>query len=68
MELRQQDCEAIFDEAMYIATASEGAVSLESALNFPIFLRKKYLKQYRKMIEERKQSLEAKSGKVAKRK
>ena len=41
MEIRQQMYENIVDETLFIARASEGAVSAEWVMNQPIFVRKK---------------------------
>lgn len=56
-EVRQQLYENIIDEAMFVARASEGAVSLEWIMNQPIFIRKKYLETFTKELKEREQKL-----------
>ena len=57
-ELRQELYERTFGEAMYIARASEGAISVESILQQPIFLRKKYVEDFKKELQDRQQKLE----------
>jgi bifunctional DNase/RNase len=42
---------------MFISRASEGAVSLEWVMNQPISIRKKYLEEFRKEMEERQERL-----------
>lgn len=56
-EVRQQLYENIIDEAMFVARASEGAVSLEWIMDQPIFIRKKYLETFTKELKEREQKL-----------
>ena len=56
-EVRQQLYENIIDEAMFVARASEGAVSLEWIMNQPIFIRKRYLETFTKELKEREQKL-----------
>ena len=51
MEVRKSKYEEIIDEVVYIARASEGALSAEWIMSQPIFTRKKYLDFF---IEERK--------------
>nr|DAQ11253.1 MAG TPA: hypothetical protein [Bacteriophage sp.] len=50
--------ENIVDETLFIARASEGAVSADWIMEQPIFIRKKYVKSFIKEMEERKASLE----------
>lgn len=50
--------ENIVDETLFIARASEGAVSADWIMKQPIFIRKKYVKSFIKEMEERKASLE----------
>lgn len=57
-EIRQQMYENIVDEALFIARASEGAVSAEWVMSQPIFIRKKYVKQFSEELKERKAELE----------
>lgn len=49
--------EGIIDEALFIARASEGAVSAEWIMNQPIFVRKKYVAQLSKELKEREKKL-----------
>ena len=52
-EVRRQLYENIVDEAMFIARASEGAVTADWIMEQPIFIRKKYLESFTKELEER---------------
>ena len=54
MEIRQQMYENIVDETLFIARASEGAVSAEWVMNQPIFVRKKYVEAFQKELKESK--------------
>lgn len=56
-EVRQQLYENIVDEAMFIARASEGAVSLEWVMNQPISIRKKYAAEFTKELKERQERM-----------
>ena len=56
-EVRQQLYENIIDESMFVARASEGAVSLDWIMNQPIFIRKKYLESFTKELKEREAKL-----------
>ena len=56
-ELRQDMYERIVDEAVYIARASEGSMSVEWVMSQPIFVRKKYFKQMQKEIEARDEKM-----------
>ena len=56
--MRQQLYENIVDEAMFVARASEGAVSLDWLMEQPIFIRKKYLDEFQDELKERKKRLE----------
>ena len=56
-EVRQQLYENIIDEAMLVARASEGAVSLDWIMEQPIFIRKKYVESFTKELKEREQKL-----------
>lgn len=51
LDVRKSQYEAIVDEVVYIARASEGALSAEWIMSQPISVRKKYLEFF---IEERK--------------
>lgn len=57
LEIRQKMYESIVDEAVFISRASEGALNTEWLMNQPIFVRKKYVKSFKKELEERKQAL-----------
>ena len=59
-EVRQKIYENIVDETMFVARASEGAVSAEWLMNQPIFIRKKYVDQFSKELKEREARLNAK--------
>ena len=45
---------------MFVARASEGAVSLEWIMDQPIFIRKKYMNELQAEMKERKQRIESK--------
>jgi len=51
--------ERILDESMFIARASEGAISVESILEQPIFIRKKYLEEFKNELQDRKSKIDA---------
>ena len=51
--------ERILDESMFISRASEGAISVESILEQPIFIRKKYLEEFKKELQDRKSKIDA---------
>ena len=63
-ELRQRLYENIVDETLFIARASENAVSAEWLMDQPIFIRKKYVDAFKKEVKER----EAKLNQAAKNK
>ena len=46
--------ESIIDETVFIARASEGALSSEWIMSQPIFVRKKFVKSFTKELEDRK--------------
>lgn len=48
---------------MFIARASEGAVSAEWIMSQPIFIRKRYLQSFTKELKEREDSMNRKNGK-----
>lgn len=52
-EIRQTVYENIVDEALFIARASEGAISVEWIMSQPIFIRKKYVESFNKELKER---------------
>lgn len=53
--------ERIVDEALFIARASEGAVSTDWIMNQPIFIRKKYVDSFDKELKEREARLKART-------
>lgn len=57
-DVRQQLYENIIDEAMFISRASEGAVSLEWIMEQPVFIRKKYLEEFKKELKDRQDNLD----------
>lgn len=59
-EIRQQLYENIIDETLFIARASEGAVSAEWIMSQPIFIRKKYVESFTKELKERERALKQK--------
>lgn len=59
-QMRQQKYERIVDETVYIARASEGAVSAEWVMQQPIFVREKYVKQLDEEMKERQKKLNQK--------
>ena len=63
-ELRQRLYENIVDETLFIARASENAVSAEWLMTQPIFIRKKYVESFKKEVKER----EAKFNQASKNK
>ena len=58
--MRQQRYERIIDETLFIARASEGAVSAEWVMNQPIFIRTKYVDELDKEMKEREKLLHKK--------
>lgn len=50
--------ENIIDETLFIARASEGAVSAEWLMDQPIFIRKKYVESFSKELKERERKLQ----------
>lgn len=63
-EIRQQLYENIVDETLFIARASEGAVSAEWIMSQPIFIRKKYVKAFSEELKKREQELNLKHKKI----
>ena len=57
-EIRQQLYENVIDELMFVARASEGAVSIEWLMSQPVFIRKKYVESFSKELKERQQRIE----------
>ena len=56
-EVRQKIYENIVDETLFIARASEGAVTAEWIMEQPIFIRKKYVDSFSKELREREARL-----------
>ena len=56
-EVRQKIYENIVDETLFIARASEGAVTAEWLMEQPIFIRKKYVKSFERELKEREARL-----------
>ena len=56
-ELRQQRYERIVDETLYVARASEGAISADWVMQQPIFIRTKYVEELDKEMKERQKNL-----------
>lgn len=63
LEVRQKMYESIIDETVFIARASEGALSSEWIMSQPIFVRKKFVKSFTKELEDRKARLNSKKKK-----
>jgi hypothetical protein len=59
-EVRQQLYENIIDETIFIARASEGAVSTEWLMQQPIFIRKKYVDSFTAELKSREAALKKK--------
>ena len=59
-QMRQRKYEQIVDETLYIARASEGAISADWVMEQPIFIRTKYVEQLDKEMQERKNQLNKK--------
>lgn len=57
-EIRQRLYENVVDEAMFIARASEGAISAEWIMEQPVFIRKKYVDQFKRELKERERRLQ----------
>lgn len=57
-QLRQEMYERIVDEAVYIARASEGAISVEWILSQPIAVRKKYIEKFNEELEQRRKAID----------
>lgn len=57
-ELRQMLYEKIIDQTVFIARASEGAVSADWLMEQPIFIRNKLYDQFIDEVKERKQRTE----------
>lgn len=61
--MRQDRYERIIDETLFIARASEGAVSAEWVMDQPIFVRNKYVESFEKELKERQQHMEQSKAK-----
>ena len=59
-EMRQQRYERIIDETLFIARASEGAVSADWVMEQPIFIRNKYVDELDKELKERQKLMNKK--------
>ena len=59
-QMRQNKYEKIIDETLYIARASEGAISADWVMEQPIFIRTKYVEQLDKEMKERQKQIEGK--------
>lgn len=55
--MRQERYERIVDETLYIARASEGAISADWVMEQPIFIRNKYVEALDKELKERQKIL-----------
>ena len=62
-DMRQDRYERIIDETLFIARASEGAVSAEWVMDQPIFVRNKYVESFEKELKERQQHMEQSKAK-----
>ena len=60
-EIRRRLYENIIDELLFIARASEGAVSVDWTMQQPIFIRKKYVQEFKKELKEREAKLKSAS-------
>ena len=63
LEMRNEACDNILDEAMFISRASEGAVSIDWVMNQPISVRKKYVHQFEEELKKRQAELNSLSKK-----
>ena len=59
-EMRQQKYERIIEETLFIARASEGAISADWVMQQPIFVRTKYVEQLDKELQERQKQMSKK--------
>lgn len=55
--MRNEACNNILDEALFIARATEGAVSVDWVMNQPIGVRKKYVKDLSEELKKRQAEL-----------
>ena len=58
--MRQQKYEQVIDETLYVARASEGAISADWVMEQPIFIRAKYVEQLDKEMKERQKQMNKK--------
>lgn len=58
--MRQQRYERIIEETLYIARASEGAISADWVMEQPIFVRTKYVEELDKEMREREKQMKKK--------
>lgn len=58
--MRQNKYERIIEETVYIARASEGAISADWIMQQPIFVRTKYVEELDKEMKERQKQLNKK--------
>lgn len=58
--MRQERYKNILDELVFVARASEGSVSVEWLKDQPILMRRKYVEDFKKELEEREKSLNKK--------
>ena len=49
----------IVDESVFIARASEGAISTEWVMSQPISIRERYVKMFNEELQERKRNMES---------
>lgn len=56
-ELRQKKYDDILDECIFIARASEGAISVEWVLSQPIFTRLRLVEDFKKELKRREEAL-----------
>ncbi len=56
-QMRQAKYERIIDETLYVARASEGAISADWVMQQPIFIRTKYVEQLDQEMKERQKQL-----------
>lgn len=59
-EMRKQRYERIIEETVYVARASEGAISADWVMEQPIFIRTQYVEQLDKEMQERQKQLNKK--------
>jgi hypothetical protein len=64
-DVRRRLYENIVDEVIFIARASEGAVTTEWLMEQPIFVRKKYVKSFTEELKKREEKSKSKSKNVS---